>query len=294
MRLHDFIVAEREQILIEWEQFARTCVPASMTMSVAGLRDHASEMLTEIAADLRRFRGEPEASEDSKEHAPQVNEADMTAAEEHGAERAESGFATVQVVAEYRALTTQIAEGAMRATQMVGDLLDFTRSRPGGGIPITRAEVNLRKVVTDVASEIIAAHPGEDVQVEASKEQVGDWDAARLSQALINLVGNAVEYSAPGTPVKVRVGGGQPMLPPGTSGWGSTSPSGSSTRTEGGSRWSLRRHAGPPSRSTSLAATRVSCEDRRTCGCPGIGGTGLVEHPLSGGRQTEWSLAHFR
>lgn len=30
---------------------------------------------------------------------------------------------------------------------MVGDLLDFTRSRLGGGIPINRTEINLRTVV---------------------------------------------------------------------------------------------------------------------------------------------------
>ena len=40
MRLADFILANREQILAEWETFARTCVPASGTMDVAGLSDH--------------------------------------------------------------------------------------------------------------------------------------------------------------------------------------------------------------------------------------------------------------
>jgi signal transduction histidine kinase len=293
MRLHEFILTEREQILVEWEKFARTCVPASMTMSVAGLRDHASEMLTEIAADLRDFEGEREASEEPGEHPSEANGSGMTAAEEHGAERAESGFATVQVVAEYHALrtsvirlwtrergdlktadsedlvrfneaidqslaesvseftesvenakemflailghdlrnplgaiytsakymsdtgeldrdlTSQIADRAMRATRMVGDLLDFTRSRLGGGIPVDRAEVDLAKVVQDVADEIMAAHPEGQVKVEATGEQMGQWDAARMNQALTNLVGNAVEHSTPGTPVIVRVGGGQ-------------------------------------------------------------------------------------
>jgi hypothetical protein len=56
MRLHDFILTNREQILIEWETFARTCAPASITMDVEALRDHASAMLTVIAADLKTYQ----------------------------------------------------------------------------------------------------------------------------------------------------------------------------------------------------------------------------------------------
>jgi signal transduction histidine kinase len=39
----------------------------------------------------------------------------------------------------YRPLTTRIADSARRSVTMVGDLLDFTRSHLGGGIPIARA-----------------------------------------------------------------------------------------------------------------------------------------------------------
>ena len=52
MQLSDFIVANREPILQEWEAFARTCAPASGGMDISALRDHASEMLTVIADDL--------------------------------------------------------------------------------------------------------------------------------------------------------------------------------------------------------------------------------------------------
>ena len=41
MRLHDFILANRESILTEWEAFASTVSAASATMDVAALRDHA-------------------------------------------------------------------------------------------------------------------------------------------------------------------------------------------------------------------------------------------------------------
>lgn len=293
MRLHDFILTKREQILMEWEAFARTCAPASTTMDVEALRDHASEMLVEIAADLKTHQGESERLRKSRGQAPDTDGSEPTAAGEHGEERAESGFTTEQTVAEYRALrasvlrmwtresgelnaadivdlvrfneeldealaesigrfteniesakeiflailghdlrnplgaivvsasfmsesgemdrslTSGIIEHAMRATQMVGDLLDFTRSRLGGGMPINRAEVDLSKVARSVVDEVLAAHPDRDVQVEAGEEQIGHWDAARIGQVLTNLVGNAVEHGAPGTTVKVALSGGE-------------------------------------------------------------------------------------
>ncbi len=294
MRLHEFILTHREQILIEWETFAGTCAPASNTMDVEALRDHAKEMLMVIAADLKTDEGDFQRSEKSKGRAPDTDESGLTPAEKHGSGRAASGFTVLQIVAEYRALrasvlrlwtrecgelrsadiedltrfneavdqllaesvgefteevenakemflgilghdlrnplgaiytsaklmhdskevkephrtlTLRITECAMRATQLVGDLLDFTRSRLGGGIPIDRAEINLRKVVNDVVDEIMAAHPEQKVEVETGEEQIGHWDAARISQALTNLVGNAVEHAPPGTTVRVELGG---------------------------------------------------------------------------------------
>jgi signal transduction histidine kinase len=296
MRLHDFILSTREQILIEWETFARTCAPASITMDVAALRDHASAMLTVIAADLETWQSEFEQAEKSKGHARGPDESELTAAEEHGAERAESGFTVAQIVAEYRALrasvlrlwtrevgelksadiedlirfneaidqslaeslhefnenvenakemflailghdlrnplgaiytsamfiqesceleepygtlTSRIVEGAMRATKMVGELLDFTRSRLGGGIPISPEEVNLRTLVHEVADETMAAYPGRKVEVDTGDDQVGQWDAGRIGQVLTNLLCNAVEHGASAGTVRVELCGSE-------------------------------------------------------------------------------------
>ena len=41
MRLAEFILANRDAILTEWESFARSCTPASGSMDVAALSDHA-------------------------------------------------------------------------------------------------------------------------------------------------------------------------------------------------------------------------------------------------------------
>jgi signal transduction histidine kinase len=102
-----------------------------------------------------------------------------------------------------------IAETAQRATALVGDLLDFTRGRLGAGIPVKRLEGNLGKIVHDVASEIEDAHPRCHLRVETRDQGSGQWDGARMSQALTNLIGNAVEHSSDGTTVKVELSGNE-------------------------------------------------------------------------------------
>jgi signal transduction histidine kinase len=108
MRLADFILANREPILAEWEAFARTCAPASGSMDIVALRDHANEMLTVIATDLATPQGGHAQSEKSKGKGPDTDPNGRTAAEEHGSGRAESGFTVEQMISEYRALRASV------------------------------------------------------------------------------------------------------------------------------------------------------------------------------------------
>jgi signal transduction histidine kinase len=104
-------------------------------------------------------------------------------------------------------LASRIASSATRTMSMVGDLLDFTRSRLGGGIPVVREELNLGKLLHEAVEEISAAHPEGDFRVDTRQEQTGEWDGPRLSQALINLIGNAGEHAPEGTGVEVTLDG---------------------------------------------------------------------------------------
>ena len=104
-------------------------------------------------------------------------------------------------------LASRIASSATRTMSMVGDLLDFTRSRLGGGIPVVREELNLGKLLHEAVEEISAAHPEGDFRVDTRQEQTGEWDGPRLSQALINLIGNAGEHAPDGTGVEVTLDG---------------------------------------------------------------------------------------
>jgi signal transduction histidine kinase len=104
-------------------------------------------------------------------------------------------------------LTRRIASSSKRMEQMVGDLLDFTRSRLGNGIPIVRAPMSVNKAVHDVVDEVLAGDPSRSITIDARGGESVDWDCSRVSQAITNLLLNAVEHSAPGSVVTVKVAG---------------------------------------------------------------------------------------
>jgi signal transduction histidine kinase len=90
---------------------------------------------------------------------------------------------------------------------MVGDLLDFTRTRLGSSIPITRKRMDLAKEAVHAADELQAANPGTTVEVTTSGDLVGNWDCPRISQVLANLLGNAIQHGAPQTTIRLTVRG---------------------------------------------------------------------------------------
>ena len=127
-RLSTFIRENNEAILAEWETFARS-LPRGDTMDIAALRDHAKGMLRVIADDLDL----PQTAQEQTDKAKGESDADATvaptAAQEHGAGRAESGFTVGQMVAEFRALRASVMRLWSKSRQDVGDedLRDMTR-----------------------------------------------------------------------------------------------------------------------------------------------------------------------
>lgn len=108
VRLADYIENNTEPILEDWVAFARTCGPVGACMELDALRDHALDMLKAIVADLRTPQTKTEQSDKSKGNADHAADEPDTAAEVHGAGRAESGFTVGEMVAEYRALRASI------------------------------------------------------------------------------------------------------------------------------------------------------------------------------------------
>jgi signal transduction histidine kinase len=127
-KLAEFIRANVEPILAEWETFARA-IPTTTEMNIAALRDHAKDMLAVIAEDLEQ----PQTAREQQEKARGESDADggdgRTAAQEHGAGRAESGFTVEQMVSEFRALRASVVHlwSRDRDQATANDLRDLTR-----------------------------------------------------------------------------------------------------------------------------------------------------------------------
>lgn len=280
MRLSAFILDNLEPILQEWEDFARSIQPPHRSMDVAELRDHAKEMLEEIAAELDTGRAQPAEGE--------------RAAEIHALTRLQSGFNIDQLVSEYRALRacvlrlwaqrektatwfevedmsrfndavdralaesvacysatvrraediflgvaghdlrtplqylsmgaeflmrseksdpqliqlgSRMFDSAARMGQILDNLLDFTRSRTGGGIQINRRPADLAGICEQVADEFRFSHPDRTIVTRISGDVSGRWDVPRIGQVYQNLIGNAIQHGAKDSGVTVRTGG---------------------------------------------------------------------------------------
>ncbi|QRN99656.1 PAS domain-containing protein [Archangium violaceum] len=101
----------------------------------------------------------------------------------------------------------RIAAAAERATRLIRDLLDFTRARLGGGIPIERRPFDLHHLTRQTVDEVRFAHPEREVEVVQSGQGRGEWDGDRLAQVVTNLLNNALTYSPPETLVRVETRG---------------------------------------------------------------------------------------
>jgi hypothetical protein len=113
MRLTDFIDANIEPILAEWEAFARKIWPSTPEDSAtdpAALRDDAEDILRATVSDMQSDQTATQQSEKSKGegHAGKSGDRVNKASETHGAGRVGSGFELWAVVAEYRALRASV------------------------------------------------------------------------------------------------------------------------------------------------------------------------------------------
>ncbi len=109
--------------------------------------------------------------------------------------------------ADQTAALVSIERSSWRMSGMIADLLDFTNSRIGAGISISRIATDLGRVVRDAVDEARAAHPGCVFELRLAGDLACACDTARLRQVFANLLSNAADYSNVAAPVKVDVVG---------------------------------------------------------------------------------------
>ena len=292
MRLSRFVAANIEDILAEWEIFARRMIPAAETMTALAIRDHARDILLEIVADMESAQTETQRHLKSEGLGPSA--ARQSGADKHGTLRQLVGFDLNQLGAEYRARratvlrlwaaqaraagheeleeVTRFNEGIDQAlaesiasysehvatsrdtflailghdlrtplgalagslelvsrtdlspaqkqqavqigrrsiasiSQMVTDLLEYTRSRLGRGIRVEPRRGDLGDLCRYALEEMRVAYPARTFTGECEGALTANFDAGRMRQVLVNLLVNAVQHGDPAEPVRLEVTG---------------------------------------------------------------------------------------
>lgn len=116
MRLPDFILANTESVLKEWETFARSIWPGPAPTTLA-LRDHAEDMLVAVALDMKSYQTDSEQVAKSKGLGGEGRSGSTEASDRvdsssnlHALSRLSSGFELRELVAEYRALRASVIQ----------------------------------------------------------------------------------------------------------------------------------------------------------------------------------------
>ncbi len=99
----------------------------------------------------------------------------------------------------------RIDGSAARMTRIIHDLLDFTRVRAEGRIPVHVALADLVPLVRRAVAELAAVHPTREIRLASPDELPIAADPDRMAQVVSNLVGNALQHSPPEARVSVEI-----------------------------------------------------------------------------------------
>ena len=289
MRLDRFIHERMEDILCEWQAFAKTIAPVGGNMSDLALRDHAKQILTAVALDIETAQNPQEQIDKSQGLAPD-SEHGQSAASIHGALRHASDFSLLQLSAEFRALRAtvlrlwlpeirdmtgevsaqmvrfneaidqalaesivtysaradhvrelflailghdlraplssmasagelltharfdiaqapevgkRVKRGARLMSSMVEDLIGYTRTQLGAGMPTVKHHADLKELCQAAIDDASASHPETRFELETEGCLTGQFDSVRLHQLFTNLLVNAAVYGSAAHPVRM-------------------------------------------------------------------------------------------
>jgi signal transduction histidine kinase len=108
-----------------------------------------------------------------------------------------------------RKVAERILSSGRRMTEMIDQLLDLSRARLSGGIPVATQPVDLRALAERIVGELRISAPSAVIETSASGDLYGEWDEGRLAQVLSNLLGNSVRHGQAGT-IRLTLSGDQP------------------------------------------------------------------------------------
>jgi signal transduction histidine kinase len=93
-----------------------------------------------------------------------------------------------------RSVVTRMARNAERMSGLIRDILDYTRNKTTGGIPVTLRPVDMGEICTAMIEEVALVHPDRIIRFSRTGNLGGTWDRERVEQVLSNLLVNALEH----------------------------------------------------------------------------------------------------
>ena len=108
-----------------------------------------------------------------------------------------------------RKVSERIRSSGQRMTTLVNDILDLARWRVGAGIALSLERIDLGALLERLVAEHELKPQQPRITLERSGDLLGDWDPARMEQAISNLLGNALQHGAEHE-VSLRVDGSAP------------------------------------------------------------------------------------
>src|SRR5688572_13985259 len=187
MRLANFILANLEPILAEWESFARGIWPKGATAHPAELRDEAGDVLRAAAVDMQSGQTDAQQVDKSKglSRRDDASDALRRASSSHGTGRAVSGFDVSAVIAEYRSLRASVLRLWHESAPSLGrrDLEDVTRFNESMDQSLTDAVRSFAEHVDRDREALLASEQASRRQAEAA-DRAKDLFLATLSHEM--------------------------------------------------------------------------------------------------------------
>lgn len=103
----------------------------------------------------------------------------------------------------YVLVATRMFNSAKRMSKLINDLIDFTRTHLGPGIPVRIKQGSLVALCEEVVNEARTFHPERLIDLQVPHDLDAIFDESRIAQVLSNLIGNAIQYGSVETPVAV-------------------------------------------------------------------------------------------
>jgi len=101
-------------------------------------------------------------------------------------------------------ILSRMQASSARMSRMIAQILDLTRSRLAGGLPLDLRLMDLKGTLDKIVDELRTAYPARTIELQA--RNVNIWgDPDRMEQVFSNLIGNAILHGDPATPVAIRV-----------------------------------------------------------------------------------------